>query len=160
MKNNNVLSAPLVSTDHDAYRYTHTHKNCNVKNMTHSKTKVKKTIKITTLMSKNKTLLPILAALTITSLSAMSHAAAVEFTSQDWQVACDNTRTCRLAGYQAENNSELPVSVLLIRRAGANASVDGQVKFGGAKESSAKALMQLGNRHRISLFIDGKDRSG
>ncbi|PKG35477.1 DUF1176 domain-containing protein [Psychrobacter sp. Sarcosine-3u-12] len=157
MKNNNVLSAPLVSTDHDAYRYTHTHKNCNVKNMTHSKTKVKKTIKITTLMSKNKILLPILAALTITSLSAMSHAAAVEFTSQDWQVACDNTRTCRLAGYQAENNSELPVSVLLIRRAGANASVDGQVKFGGAKESSAKALMQLGNRHRISLFIDGKD---
>lgn len=81
----------------------------------------------------------------------------VEFTNQDWQVVCDNTRTCRLAGYQAENNSEFPISVLLIRRAGANAGVDGKVKLGGAKESSSKALMQLGNRHRISLFINGRD---
>lgn len=38
-----------------------------------------------------------------------------------------------------------------------NTSVEGKVKFGGAKESSARALMQLGNRHRISLFIDDKD---
>ncbi|WP_296245541.1 MULTISPECIES: DUF1176 domain-containing protein [unclassified Psychrobacter] len=81
----------------------------------------------------------------------------ISFSNQDWEVACDNTRTCRLAGYQAENNSNLPVSLLLVRRAGANATVDGKVKLGGAKESSAKALMQLGNRHRISLFINGRD---
>src|SRR5699024_11828724 len=37
------------------------------------------------------------------------------------------------------------------------AIVDGKVKLGGAKESSAKALMQLGNRHRISLFINDRD---
>ncbi len=81
----------------------------------------------------------------------------VAFDSRDWQVACDNTRTCRLAGYQAENNSELPISVLLIRRAGSNSTINGKVKLGGAKEGSAKSLLQLGSRHRISLFIDGKD---
>ncbi|MGM8900673.1 DUF1176 domain-containing protein, partial [Psychrobacter sp. 1Y4] len=70
---------------------------------------------------------------------------------------CDNTRTCRLAGYQADNNSEFPVSILLTRRAGADAGVDGKVKLGGAKDSSSKALMQLGNRHRISLFINDRN---
>lgn len=89
--------------------------------------------------------------------SASMANAGIEFTSQDWQVVCDNTRTCRLAGYQAENNSEFPVSILLVRQAGANAGVDGKVKLGGAKESSSKALMQLGSRHRMSLFINDKN---
>lgn len=83
--------------------------------------------------------------------------ASVEMAYQDWQVACDNTRTCRLAGYQAENNSDFPISVLLVRRAGSDAVVTGKVKLGGAKESSTKALLQLGNRHRMSLFINDKD---
>lgn len=114
--------------------------------------------KIKKLMLKNKILLPLFAAIGAALISPMSIAAAsLEFNHQDWQVVCDNTRTCRLAGYQDENNSDLPVSVLLVRRAGANASVEGKVKIGGAKENSNKALMQLGNRHRLSLFIDDKD---
>lgn len=109
-------------------------------------------------MMKNKISLPIAAALSTFLLSTASMAnTSTEFTNQDWQVACDNTRTCRLAGYQAENNSEFPVSVLLVRRAGANAAVEGKVKLGGAKDSSSKALMQLGSRHRISLIINDKD---
>lgn len=124
-----------------------------------SKTSPKKTKKTSLIMKKNKSwLLPVLALASTALFSTTSTASAgVEFTSQDWQVVCDNTRTCRLAGYQAENNSEFPISLLLIRRAGANAGVNGKVKLGGAKESSSKALMQLGNRHRISLFINGKD---
>lgn len=117
-----------------------------------SKTIIKKPI----LMMKNKILLPMFAAISAALFSTVS-IAGTELTSQDWQVACDNTRTCRLAGYQADNNSEYPVSILLVRRAGANATVDGKVKLGGAKESSSKALMQLGSRHRISLFINDKD---
>lgn len=113
-------------------------------------------IKKPLLMMKNKILLPMFAAISAAFFSTAS-IAGTELTSQDWQVACDNTRTCRLAGYQADNNSEYPVSILLVRRAGANATVDGKVKLGGAKESSSKALMQLGNRHRISLFINDKD---
>lgn len=113
--------------------------------------------KIPSLMIKHNLLLPLAAALSTALLSTVSMAdTGVEFVNQDWQVACDNTLTCRLAGYQAENNSDLPVSVLLVRSAGANASVDGRVKLGGAKDSSSKALMKLGDRHRISLFINGK----
>lgn len=114
--------------------------------------------KITKSMSK-RILYPILTAISATLYSAASIAGGtpVDFTSQDWQAVCDNTLTCRLAGYQADNNSEFPVSVLLIRHAGANATVDGRVKLGGARENSNKALMQLGNRHRISLFINDKD---
>ncbi|WP_352337751.1 DUF1176 domain-containing protein [Psychrobacter sp. 16-MNA-CIBAN-0192] len=105
----------------------------------------------------NKVFLLCAAAVGVTvSLPSMA-AAPVEFSNQDWQVVCDNTRTCRLAGYQAEDRNDLPVSVLLIRRAGANAGVIGKVKLGGAKDSSSKALLQLGSRHRISLFINDKD---
>ena len=122
-----------------------------------SSIKTKKTITSMSNMSK-KILFPMLTAISVALYSTISIAGTpVDFTSQDWQVACDNTRTCRLAGYQADNDSELPVSVLLIRRAGANATVDGRVKIGGARESSAKALMQLGNRHRISLFINDRN---
>lgn len=101
-------------------------------------------------------MVPVLFALSALSMSSINHAA-TDFTNKDWQVVCDNTRTCRLAGYQAENNSDFPVSVLLVRRAGSDAEVIGKVKLGGAKEGAAKSLMQLGNRHRISLFINGQD---
>lgn len=67
----------------------------------------------------NKMRLPMLAAVSMALFGTASMVnAKTEFTSQDWQVVCDNTRTCRIAGYQAENNSEFPVSVLLTRRAG------------------------------------------
>ena len=109
-------------------------------------------------MFKNKILLPAFAAFSAAVVSPFSIAAApVDFTYQDWQVVCDNTRTCRLAGYQAEDSSDFPVSVLLVRHAGANAGVIGKVKLGGAKDSSSKGLLQLGNRHRISLFINDKN---
>ena len=126
-------------------------------NNSHIKAPSKKTKKITKTMSK-RILLPLLTAISTALYSAAASAdTPIDFTSQDWQVVCDNTRTCRLAGYQADNDIELPVSLLLIRRAGANATVDARVKLGGARENSAKALMQLGNRHRISLFINDRD---
>ncbi len=99
-----------------------------------------------------------LVAISSAAISSLSIAAVpVSFDSKDWQVACDNTRTCRLAGYQSESSSNRPISVLLSRKAGGNTKVDGRVKLGGAKEGSAKALLKLGNRHRVSLLIDGKD---
>lgn len=47
---------------------------------------------------------------------------------KDWDIACDNTGTCRLAGYQAEE-TEPPVSILFTRQAGANAAVIGEVSL-------------------------------
>lgn len=51
------------------------------------------------------------------------------FSHHDWELACDNTRTCRAAGYHADED-ELKVSVLLTRAAGAGAPVQGQVMLG------------------------------
>ena len=81
----------------------------------------------------------------------------VEFVKQDWQVVCDNTRTCRMAGYQTDFSSDFPASILLTRKAGNKAEVTGEVKLGGDKKGSNKALLELGNRHRVSLFINDKD---
>ncbi|WP_284143736.1 DUF1176 domain-containing protein [Psychrobacter sp. WY6] len=120
---NTKLSAIYNDQQIDADRYSILQYKANL--TTHPK-KIKK---ILLLMIKNKIRLPMFAAISAALFSTATMASnGVEFTNQDWQVVCDNTRTCRLAGYQAENNSEFPISVLLIRRAGANAGVDGKVK--------------------------------
>ena len=44
---------------------------------------------------------------------------------QDWDLVCDNTGTCRIAGYQDESSD--PVSILFTRAAGENAAVEGKL---------------------------------
>ena len=55
--------------------------------------------------------------------------AGLHFTHDDWEIACDNTRTCRAAGYQRDGEDP-PVSVLLVRDAGAGKPVAGKVMLG------------------------------
>ncbi len=65
-------------------------------------------------------------------LSGAAAAAAfpgVQFAHHDWELACDNTGTCRAAGYSVDG-ADLPVSVLLTRKAGANQPVTGEVMLG------------------------------
>lgn len=62
--------------------------------------------------------LPMILALLPTALWAQEKTPpGVSFYHHDWELACDNTRTCRAAGYQSDND-ELLVSVLLTRKAG------------------------------------------
>jgi hypothetical protein len=75
------------------------------------------------------------------------------FDHGDWQLVCDNTRTCRAAGYQSDN-ADLPVSVLLTRKAGAGKPVTGSVMLGDGWEDSV--LGALPAQFRIALWIDGK----
>ena len=51
------------------------------------------------------------------------------FQHQDWELACDNTGTCRAAGYQSDDNFEQPISMLLTRQAGAKTAVQGQLQY-------------------------------
>ena len=44
---------------------------------------------------------------------------------QDWDLVCDNTGTCRMAGYQEKGDD--PVSILFTRAAGENATVEGKL---------------------------------
>ena len=63
------------------------------------------------------------AALLATPTHAADKNAAVQFEHKDWALQCDNTRTCRAVGYQAEAGDSEPVSVLLTREAGPDTPV-------------------------------------
>jgi hypothetical protein len=71
-----------------------------------------------------KTLLLLLATLACPVL-----AGAQSFEAKDWQVVCDNTRTCRAAGYSVDG-SDNPVSVLISRASGAGMPVFGELQLG------------------------------
>lgn len=78
----------------------------------------------------------------------------ISFQHKDWELACDNTRTCRAAGYQADDN-DLAVSVLLTRMAGPNQLVTGQVMLGSYEEDDP--LGDLPNKFKVKLSINGKN---
>ncbi|WP_109077964.1 DUF1176 domain-containing protein [Aggregatibacter kilianii] len=72
---------------------------------------------------------------------------------QDWDLVCDNTGTCRMAGYQNEEKDEaLPVSLLFTRLAGENASVSGELYILpiGENEEDVKA------GENIEIWLNGK----
>ena len=62
-------------------------------------------------------------------LAGPSAAFAQSFDSQDWQVVCDNTRSCRAAGYSAAG-SDAPVSVLFARASGPGRPVYVELQLG------------------------------
>ena len=64
--------------------------------------------------------------------------------NKDWKIACDNTGTCRIAGYQASSSAK-PVSVLFTRAAGENTPIMGEVYLHGAADIA-----------HADLLIDGK----
>lgn len=103
--------------------------------------------------------------LTLTTLLSAGAAAAADtgaaveglsFQHGDWEVACDNTRTCRAAGYQSDDDEDaLPVSVLLTRAGGAGTPVTGQVQLSeGWDEDLFKGFPA---RFPLTLRIDGRD---
>ncbi|MDP5240224.1 DUF1176 domain-containing protein [Uliginosibacterium sp. 31-16] len=50
--------------------------------------------------------------------------ASAGFQHKDWELQCDNTRTCRAAGYQAEDGDSDPVSILITRAAGPSTPIE------------------------------------
>ena len=88
------------------------------------------------------TLLPVVAM--ATSIKAIGE------NYQDWDLVCDNTGTCRMAGYQEEGDD--PVSILFTRAAGENAAVEGRftiLPFGEADRD-----VQVGQD--IEIWLNGK----
>ncbi|RYY80583.1 MAG: DUF1176 domain-containing protein [Moraxellaceae bacterium] len=68
----------------------------------------------------------------------------LHFYHQDWEVVCDNTRTCRAAGYQPDegNSDGFPVSVLFTRQAGAGQPVSGEVMLGNTEYVEGQPMPQ------------------
>lgn len=74
---------------------------------------------------------PLLTALLALALPLAAAAAApaksLYFQHHDWVVACDNTLTCRAAGYAADDDSTL--SILLTRKGGPDQAIEGRLSL-------------------------------
>ena len=68
----------------------------------------------------------LLSLLPLTAMAAPS-LKGFEKTYQDWDLICDNTGTCNMAGYQEGDGSEHPVSILFTRSAGEQSPVSAQL---------------------------------
>lgn len=99
--------------------------------------------------------LPLSAALLLLATPALQAAdlPQTRFSHGDWELACDNTRTCRAAGYSPDG-VELSVSVLLTRQAGPDQPVTGQVKIG--RYGDNPVVDALPRRFRLNLQINGQ----
>ncbi len=74
----------------------------------------------------------------------------IDFQHENWQVACDNTRTCRAAGYQDDSDNN-PVSVLLTRKAEPRQAVQGELKLGDDDRTQ-----NIQTDFNVSMLINGK----
>lgn len=83
------------------------------------------------------------------------------FSHKDWEIACDNTGTCRVAGYQAEGNQPA-ISVLLQRAAGAQAQVSARVKLDPETFNAANKPLQLYilGKNQGTVQLDAKTAEG
>ena len=87
---------------------------------------------------------------------------------QDWDLVCDNTGTCRMAGYQDESSD--PVSILFTPAAGENAAVAQAIREhylpdsadGALPESKVGAILALADKldTLLSFFSVGLIPSG
>ena len=76
------------------------------------------------------------------------------FSYKDWEVACDNTRTCRAAGYQSETGNPEPASILLTRSAGPATAVDIDLQVGGEKDVRGPLSLKVGTVEVRDLKAD------
>ncbi|MBB3224507.1 DUF1176 domain-containing protein [Pseudoduganella umbonata] len=98
--------------------------------------------------------------------SVAGEPAGIHFMHGDWEVACDNTRTCRAAGYHADgDDNTLTVSVLLERPAGPRQPVAARLKIGhydaeASPPKGGKVAMAVDGRALGTVKIDGDTRTG
>ena len=94
--------------------------------------------------------------LLLAALAGPTAANAQSFESKDWQVVCDNTRTCRAAGYSAEG-SDAPVSVLFSRAAGAHMPAVVELQLGTLDARSvhpASVVMAIAGKPAGTIRVD------
>ncbi len=95
-------------------------------------------------------------ALILLSICGLSTQAAppeeATFSHEDWELACDNTRTCRAAGYPSDEDMGT-VSVLLTRKAGPGTAATGRVILGGGWDDND---LKLPAKFKLGLWIGGR----
>lgn len=80
--------------------------------------------------------------------------ASENFSHKDWQVVCDNTNRCKMAGYTEYTVNELyfPISILFDREAGADTDVYGYVKIGDPEGNENTTDINA----TLKMYIDNK----
>ncbi|MEB3767551.1 DUF1176 domain-containing protein [Acinetobacter sp. MD2] len=100
-----------------------------------------------------KTILSACSLLAVSSWSLAQDVQGIRFSHQDWEVYCSNTGTCRAAGYQQDESTGLPASILLTRKAGAKQPVHAEFALaGGEQEIFPKQKIK-----NIHFYINGQD---
>ncbi|WP_313170913.1 DUF1176 domain-containing protein [Massilia oculi] len=85
------------------------------------------------------------------------------FQHHDWELACDNTRTCRAAGYHAEDGRNPPLSVLLERKAGSDEPFLARLRLGESDDGidlPATLAMQVDGRALGTVELKGEESIG
>lgn len=76
----------------------------------------------------------------------------ISFTHGEWELYCSNTGTCRAAGYNAEDGQQLPASILLTRKAGANQPIRAEIALSDFTENFTANKIK-----NIRFYLNGKD---
>ncbi|WP_024912559.1 DUF1176 domain-containing protein [Chania multitudinisentens] len=79
---------------------------------------------------------------------AMAQDGGVYFSHKNWEIACDNTHTCRAAGYSDEDESS--GSVLLTRLAGPGTALSGEVVL------TEMVADEVAPAEKLTLWINNK----
>ena len=111
--------------------------------------------------------LVIIVSLSISSLALADDLPQLSFLHLDWDLACDNTRTCRAVAYHDDQGEGLPVSLLLTRKAGPNELVAVRLKLGDDYEdpilpsdSTFTVIMKINGHDIGSISISNDDYVG
>ena len=88
----------------------------------------------------------------------------ISFSHHDWEIACDNTRTCRAVGYQSDEGGEnLPLALLLERAAGANQQVTAQLMLGDRSEENIPTpttlVMKINHKSLGKIGVNQQERT-
>lgn len=104
----------------------------------------------------------LLAASAAAGASPRSDLPSISFDHIDWQLACDNTRTCRAAGYHPEDDDTPNATILLTRAAGPNQAVTVQLQLADDENHPAPAQLttQVDGRAVGTVRIDPKTNIG
>ena len=78
------------------------------------------------------------------------------FQHNDWEVACDNTNFCRIAGYSSEENEGYNISLLISRKAGADTKIEAKIQIGDFWDEENKIREGLPSKFEIQMFINNK----
>jgi hypothetical protein len=98
---------------------------------------------------------PLLASLTLASVASAAEPLGTSFVEGDGVLACDNTRTCRLAVYGPL--APLMLSVLLERAGGPQTAVAARLSMSEGAEDAPRTPVAVAPEGTLRLRVDGRD---